>query len=274
MEKPAVLTALTRRSLAIQGAGLAMLAAMPRAARADTPWLHDPVVVYADHALRPALDSLGTQFAQLHGAPVKIFAAAPTQSIGLLEHATQCDVLITLTPAMDQAAAGAVLGDARSTLWRTRLVFASLAPRPSAALPDGPPAGSFSPETLRDAVGAGKLAVTDPTHSATFNGWQVLDRAGLTGILKDHVQGALNTEQAAGMLRTGDATVALLHATEAAAIPGLRVLMTVPDTAYSPITYDMALTKTAWSRHQAALMSWLAGLPDGRLHELGLEHPA
>lgn len=241
---------------------LGLIATLPSAARA-AEWLHDPVVFYADNALRPVLERLGARYQTEHGVLWRVYAAAPRNSLGLLATGTQDDILITLTNEAAQAEARGLIAPGRLPLWRNTLVFA--------ALGAAQPAAEFTPQALLAALGGGKLAVTDPTPSATFNGLAVLDRAGLGGLLRGHVQGAINTEQAAGMLHTGDATVALLHASEAATLPGLRTLMAVPPSAYDPITYDVALTKSAWSRNQDRVITFLRALPADTLAGLGLE---
>jgi len=250
----------TRRGAIIAAAGLATV--LPAVARASE-WLHDPVVFYTDVALRPVLEQLGASYLREHGIVWRVYAAAPINSLGLLAHGTQDDVLITLAPDAAQAEASGLIAPGRRPLWRTTLVFAALgAPGPLA---------DFSPRALLDAIGGGRLAITDPTPTATFKGYDILARAGLASQLDNRTVGAIDTEQAAGMLRTGDATVALLHASEAATLPGLRALMPVPPTAYDPIDYEVALTKSAWSRNQARAIAYLEGLQGDDLRGLGLE---
>lgn len=242
----------------------AMAAAMPmlaRAARADE-WLHDQVVVYADHALRPVLTRFGGDIAREHGVKLRLFTASPGQSIGLLAHNTQGDLLLTLTGFMDRAAEAGVIGAGRKKLWRNSLVFA--------ARGQGGAAAPADPASLEAALAGGRLAVTDPTTAATFDGFAVLDKLGVRDKLGARVQGAANTPDALGMLRDGAVALALVHASEAMGSPEFRVALTVPATAHEPIEYEVALAKKAWSRNQDKFIAWLGaeGATIARAHGL------
>lgn len=257
---------ISRRGL-LAGFGVAA-ALVPMAAQAE--WLHEPVVFYADHALRPVLEALGARYVLEHQVIWRVFCASPRQSLGLLAHGTQGDVLITLNSAMDAAASqgllGTGIGQHAVPLWRNRLVIAARG-APGVEV-------EFSPAALLAALGTGKLAMTDPVPGVTFAGAEVLARAGMGSLLAGKTLGTINTEAAAAMLGTGEAELALLHSSEVAGVAGLRTVMALPATAYNPIIYSAALTKAAWSRNQDRVLSYLAALDQAKLAEHGLERAA
>ncbi len=233
-----------RRLLAAFG----MAALLPGVARAE--WLRDEIGVYCDPALRPVLDAVAARFRRAHAIDLRIFCAAPGQMLGLLEHGTQDDILITLAPFMRQAKqSGLVVAD--KPLWRNRLVFAAQGTHG----PEVP----FDAAALADRLAGGKLAVPDPTPAASVDGPLVLQRLGLAEQLSGRVQGAANTGDALAMLQRGDVAMALCHISEVVGVTSVGAALTVPETAYDQIEYDVALSKKAWSRNQDKLLADLAG---------------
>ncbi len=237
--------ALPRRRL-LAAAGLAAM--LPAAASAE--WLRDEIVVYCDPALRPVLDAVAARFRRAHAITLRIFCAAPGQMLGLLAHGTQDDVLITLAPFMRQGEQSGLVAQGKP-LWRNRLVFAAR----SAQGPGAP----FDAAALTARLADGKLAVPDPTPAAAVDGASVLQRLGLGDRLAGRVQGAVDTGDALAMLRRGDVAMALCHISQVAGATDIGAAMLVPESAHDPITYDVALTKSAWSRNQDKLLADLAG---------------
>jgi ABC-type molybdate transport system substrate-binding protein len=231
----------------LAAAGLLATAA-PALARAE--WLRDEVVVYCDPALRPVLDAVAAAFRRDAGVSLRIFCAPPGQMLGLLAHGTQDDVLITQAAYIGQGQqAGLVAGGTK--LWRNRLLFAAAGAGQSEA--------AFDAASLAMLVGSGMLAVPDPTPAASVDGQAVVQRLGLAEKLGARVLGAANTGDALAMVRRGDAAVALCHVTEVAQADDVHAAMEVPSSAYDPVDYQVALTKTAWSRNQDRLLAYLSG---------------
>ncbi len=238
-----------------------LLAALPSVSRAE--WLRDEIVVYADPALRPPLAALAATFRASTGVRVRIFCAQPAQMVGLLAHGTQDDILITQQAAMAQAAQTGLLSGAPKKLWRNRLVFAAAAPGPTAAAFDGP--------ALLTALAGGKLALPDPSDASTVDGPALLARLGVAAGLSGKTLGAADSEDAVATLKRGEAAVALCHSSETITDPSLRVLMPVPDDAYDPIIYDIALSAHAWSRYQDKFIAAVTGDATHAATFLGLE---
>lgn len=243
--------------------GLLMgLPAVIAASPAWAEWLRDGIVVYADPALRPVLAVLFEDFRRHHPGLPRVFAAAPTQMLGLLAHGTQADILLTQTAYMDQAQAASLIVPARRTLWRNRLVLAG---RKGAF-----PAQAFAADALARIVGGGAIAAPDATSAASVDGMAALQSLGVTAKL----QGTADTGDGLDMLRAGTVALALCHASELAAQGWASLVMALPDASYPPIIYQAALTTSAWSRHQQALLDYLGGDARGALGGLGLEAAA
>jgi hypothetical protein len=163
---------------------------------------------------------------------------------------------------MDAAAQAGLVSGPRARLWRNRLVFA--------ARGAGPAARDFDVAALTGAVGSGRLAVPDPTDASTIDGPALLHRLGVGDALANRVLGAADSEDAVATLRRGEASVALCHASEVGADPGLRVLMRIPDDSSGPIIYEAALSHAAWSRYNAPFMAFLSAgaAPEAARHGL------
>ena len=240
---------------------LGLAAALPTllATQAGAEWLRDEVVLYADPALRPTFAVLAARFRAAAGIRVRIFCAPARQMLALLAHGTQDDLLITETAPLAEAKAAGLVGPAR-TLWRNRLVLA-------AAGPAAPPL-PLDPSRLHAALAGGRLAAPDPSDASPLDGPALLRQLGLTDL---PLLGAADTEDAAAALKRGEAAAALCHASQVAADPGLRVLMRIPDAAYDPIDYAIALSHHAWSRNQERLTAWLTHEAAPMMQPLGLE---
>jgi molybdate transport system substrate-binding protein len=205
------------------------------------------------------LKALSTDYRRSNPGSPTVFSAPPGQLLGLLAHDTQNDVLLTQTPFMDRAVAQALVQDGRRTLWRNRLVVAG---RQGAAT-----LGAFNAEALKAALHGGLLAVPDASDASAVDGPALMGKLAVS----PRMQGAVNTGDGLDMLHGGHVALAVCHTTELAADPGLVRVMPLPDDAYPPIVYQVALTKTAWSRYQASWLTYLSSGAAPLVRQLGLE---
>jgi ABC-type molybdate transport system substrate-binding protein len=234
---------------------LAAFAASP----AWAEWLRDDIVVYAEPALAPVLGALSADFRRIHPGTPRLFTAPPAQMLGLLAHNTQADMLIAQSAFMDRAASsGLTAPGPPPVLWRNRLVLATTTATP---MPD------FNAAALSATSAGAPIAAPDPSDASTIDGPRLLAALGITA----RVQGTAATQDALDMLRAGTASLALCTETELLADPALHRAATLPDGSYPAITASAALTKTAWSRNQMALLDFLRATPASRWRGLGLE---
>ena len=245
----------------VMAGGIGALAAFD-ASPAWAEWLRDGIVIYAEPALQPPLAALNARFMRQHPGTPQVFTAPPTQMLSLLAHGTQADILITQTGFMDRALAAGLVAPAPHTLWRNRLVLAAKA---GTAAPQ-----TFSPDAVRALLGGGALAVPDATQASTVDGPALVAALGLS----EHVQGAVDTADALAMVRAGAAALAVCHASEIAGNGAFAQIMALPESAYPAIIYQAALTKSAWSRNQMALLDYFGGHDPAPVKQLGLEYAA
>jgi molybdenum ABC transporter molybdate-binding protein len=249
--------------LGLAAASAAAASVVPGAARAE-PWLRTYVVVYCDPTLKPVLRRAAAHFAP---GPVTLFSAPPALAIGLLEHGTQDDLLIT-TPEMAQDAANAgVLAPhpIAAPLYANHLVIA-------ASHADAAPLAALDAPTLMARLGSGRFALTDATKAATIDAPAVIGKLGLADALKDRIIPAANTDEVTFLIRTGAAKLGLCHRTDVRIDDSLVEVAAVPDASYPPIRYCISQTKTAWSANMDAFVAYMASpQASGVLTKLGLE---
>jgi molybdate transport system substrate-binding protein len=99
---------------------------------------------------------------------------------------------------------------------------------------------------IADIVGAGPIAMCNPeSHPAGRYGRLRLQEQHLWDAIKSKVAIVENPQVAALMVGRGDATSAVVFATDIHGIDGVRIAGTFPDQAQSPITYPAAVTAGA-----------------------------
>ena len=208
------------------------------------------VALYCDPTLAPAMRQMGALFKARTRAPVAVLSAPPTLMRAQIERHTRDDVLITLADSMDEAVSrGLVRLDTRFKGWRNRLVLAARAGEVS-------PAAASDPASLARSLRNGRLAVTDGTVAAAFDGPAVLDRLGLTPAVAGKVLGAANTSDVAFLVTTGAARLGLLYLTDVRADPTLAVVAML-DPAAAPTAYASGMNRQAQSPNAQAFLDFL-----------------
>ncbi len=254
--------ALRRRGLG-QAAALAAVASMlPPPARAKTSPAPN-VIVYCDPALRAAIEDAGRLFTASNGARVNVFCAAPTLMLAQIERVVQNDVLVTQADWMDEAVRRALIKPStRMPLGANRLVLAVSGQATALPLTDR--------VAIRRLIGAGPVAIPDPTTGTTVDSAGTLARLGFSDPLPFKTVGAIDTEGVAFLIRTGAAKLGLLYRTEAQAGSGLAPVALLPDE--SPVPYAAAITVLTRRPNAEAFMDFLH-TPDAtsRLTSAGLE---
>lgn len=247
---------LERRGVLRAGA-LAALAPIALASPAEATANAAPdVIVFCDQTLQSGLRAAGDRFTAQTGAPVRLFSTSPKGMVAQIAHVTQTDVLITQRPVMDSAAA-LIKADTLVALGRNTLVFAG---RPV----------NVPRSDLRALLAEDRLAVTDPIADAPFDGRAVLARFNLLDLVHDRIDGMPDTRQAAFLVTSGRAKLALIYATDVRAAQDLIVLASTPE----PITteYAAAVVRISRSPNAAAFIAFL-GTPEAKsaLRNAGLE---
>jgi len=191
----------------------------------------DGVTVFCDPTLAPAVRAVAAKAAY---DVASLSAPAPLMIAQIIRH-THNDVLFTLSNAMDQAVAQALVVPAtRADGFSNTLVLTALA-------------------GWSGSVSRARVAVTDATVASGLDGRAVLAANDLT---TGPVQGAANTADVAFLVTTGAADVGLVYLTDVKADPRLQVVATLrADPAL--VAYSAAVNAHAYSPHAATFVGLL-----------------
>lgn len=117
---------------------------------------------------------------------------------------------------------------------------------------------------LERALGGGRLALADPSGvPAGRYARQALEKLGMWDAVADKVAAGDNVRAALALVAQREAPLGVVYATEAAAEPKVRVVAVFPANTHLPITYPVALLKTARSKDAEAFRSFLLS-PEGQ----------
>ena len=205
------------------------------------------VVLYCDPDIAHACAAVGAEFRSRTGVPVRVKAAPSVQQLALIAHGTRTDVLMTLTPQLDAAAAQRLLASGnRAGPWRDALVLGG---RGIAALPATPDASG-----LAAVQGGGRLALIDPTETGSLDGAAVAQRLGWRPAA---TAGALDGVEVAWQLAHYASRLGVLPRSALLEQPSLSVVAPIPPDAYPPIRYSAAVVHQALSRHATEFLDFL-----------------
>jgi len=184
------------------------------------------VTVFCDPTLAPLMRSVGAPY------EVAVLSAPASLMLAQITRHTHNDVLITLSDAMDQAVAQALVVPAtRVDGFGNTLVLASLA-------------------SWQGSIARARVAVTDPTPADSLDGRAVL---AANNIAPAAVLGAANTADVAFLVTTGAAELGLVYLTDVRADPRLQVVRTLQ----GPVAYSAAVNAHAYSPNAGAFISLL-----------------
>jgi len=209
------------------------------------------VVVFCEPTLQHALSDLGAVWRKQSGIQVHIFASPTAALLEQVSHGARSDVLIG---EGDSAAAGAgerhlIKPATLQRLWRNQLVVAALGA--DATKPDAPP-------NLATLAGKEPIAIVDPWAASAGAGTEkALQALGLWQALKSKSLGVVGTEDAVYLLAHGQAQLAIVYATDAAANPALHVTDKLSSEGYAPIVYWAAQTDRALSPNTGKFLAFL-----------------
>ncbi len=208
---------------------VAALAAWCGAAPARAGFISAPdVVLYCNPDIAHACEAVGAEFRARTGVPVRVLSAPAVQQLALIERGTRSDVLMTLAPQMDLAAARHLLDPQnRYGAWRDALVLGGRG-LPTATQP-------LAADAEAALQGTGKLALVDPTEAGSLDGPALIERLGWHPAA---TAGAADGREVAWML-------------------SLQVVAPIAADAYAPIVYSAAVTHSALSRYAAAFLDFL-----------------
>lgn len=226
---------LTRRMLLT----IAALAAAIAPAQAQ----RKPPVVLAAASLQEALSEAAAVWARAgHPRPVLSFAASSALARQIIAGAPADLFLSADEPWMDAVAAkGLVRPGTRTSFLVNRLVLIAPTGRvPRMTIQRGFP--------IARALGNGRLAMADPAAvPAGRYGKAALERLGVWQGVAARVAPAENVRAALLLVERGEAPLGIVYATDARASTRVRVVGIFPAASHPPITYPIALLRSASS---------------------------
>lgn len=202
-----------------------------------------PPLVLAAASLQESLTAAADAWvARRHARPVLSFAASPALA-RQIEAGAPADLFISADERwMDSIAAkGLIVPRSRISFLSNRLVL--IAPRKSALRIKIAP--GFR---LAGALGNGRLAMADPDAvPAGRYAKAALSQLGAWKSVAPKVVRAENVRAALAFVERGDASAGIVYATDARASRAVRVVDVFQASSHPPITYPLALLKTASS---------------------------
>lgn len=216
-----------------------------------------PVTIFAAASLQDGLRALAREWAARgHPAPRLSFAASSALA-RQVEQGAPADLFLSADePWMDYLAArDLILPTSRvSALGNTLVLVAPSTSRHVAPL-------TRETDLLALLGPQGRLALADPAHvPAGRYARAALEWMGQWGALAPRLARAENVRAALLLVERGEAPLGIVYATDALALPGLRVLGTFPPGSHPTITYPFALTRRAEGNAEArALLAFLTG---------------
>lgn len=203
-----------------------------------------PPLVLAAASLQESLtDAANAWAARRHPRPVISFAASSALARQIAAGAP-ADLFISADEEWmdDVAKKGLIQPGTRISFLANRLVLVAPASRPAPRLTIRP---GFP---LARALGSGRLAMADPDAvPAGKYGKAALTKLGVWNAVAPKVARAENVRAALALVARGEAPFGIVYATDAMASKDVRVVGTFPANSHPPITYPVAILRTATS---------------------------
>jgi len=218
----------------------ALFFALPAAFAAEQP--KEALVVFAAASLTDALQKITDEYTKTSGVPVKLSFAGSSALAKQIETGAGADVFFSADQEwMDYLdRKGLIKAGTRTDVLGNRLVL--IAPANSRlSVKLGPNAPILA------ALGAnGRLATGDPDSVPVGK----YAKAALTSLgvwtgLEPRLARAENVRVALSYVARGEAPLGIVYATDAAVEPKVHVVDKFPESSHPPITYPVALTKSA-----------------------------
>lgn len=230
-----------------------VVAAIALAGRFGAPESDHGPTVLAAASMQEALEAAADAWANDgHPRPVLSFAASSALA-RQIEAGAPADIFVSADEDWMDTLAGKNLIDP-----------ASRAPMVSNSLVLIAPAGSDIAVTLKQnnalvqALGSGRLAMADPDAvPAGRYGKQALETLGLWKQVAGKIAPADNVRGALALVSRSEAPLGLVYATDAGADTNVRVVAVIPSSSHRPISYPLAVLRSAKHPDASALRDFL-----------------
>ena len=225
------------------------------------PAVAEDVTVFAAASMKTALDPIAAEFKKQTGNAVSISYAGSNALAKQIMEGAPADIFISASKQwMDEVEkAGDVVDGTRKDLLGNTLVLVAHDPKAAAV--------ELNDKTdLPTLLNGGKLAMAlvDSVPAGQY-GKEALTSLGLWDAVSPSVAQADNVRAALTLVSTGEAPYGIVYATDAAADPAVHVVGTFPEGTHRPITYPVALLKTAADPADKAFFDALSGEAAGKV---------
>ncbi|MCE9648398.1 MAG: molybdate ABC transporter substrate-binding protein [Parvibaculum sp.] len=201
----------------------------------------DKTLVFAAASLTDVLTAIGKDYEAETGKKVVLSFASSSVLARQIEASPGADIFFSADEEwMDYLATrGLIRADTRADLLGNELVLVA----PAGSTMNLPVTQGFP---LLDALHGGRLAIGDPDSvPAGKYGRSALTSLGVWGSVVDHLAQAENVRVALAYVARGETPLGIVYKTDALAQKKVRVVGAFPEDSHLPITYPVALTKTA-----------------------------
>lgn len=198
-------------------------------------------LVFAAASLTDVLTAIGKDYEAETGKKVVLSFASSSVLARQIEASPGADIFFSADEEwMDYLATrGLIKPESRSDLLGNELVLVA----PASSTLELKIAQNFP---LLDALNGGRLAIGDPDSvPAGKYGRSALTSLGVWGSVVDHLAQAENVRVALAYVARGETPLGIVYKTDALAQKKVRIVGTFPEESHLPITYPVALTKTA-----------------------------
>lgn len=199
------------------------------------------ITVYAAASLVDVLQEVAADFTRATGIEVRLSFASSAILARQIEAGARADLYLSADQEwMDYLDGRGVLrSDTRLNLLGNRLVF--IAPTGSTLAID-----LSQPGTLARALGRSRLALGDPeTVPAGRYARAALQSLGIWQSVSSRMAYADNVRSALAFVARGEASLGIVYATDARVEPRVRIVAEMPADSHPPVTYPVALTRSA-----------------------------
>jgi molybdate transport system substrate-binding protein len=236
---------LTRRSALLAG-GLAIFAPPVRAQTAT-------ITVFAAASLTDSMKKIARAYQVKTGTKVILSFGGSNILAQQINRGASADIFMSADPKwMDFLQKNdRIVDSSRHALLHNRLVLIGGA--------DSPPITIAQHFNLAGALGGGRLAIANPNAvPAGLYAKAALTALGVWNSVKDKLAPAENVRLAMMFVSRGEAPYGIVYETDAKVDPTVHVVGVFPEKTHPPITYPVALTRTA-SPQAKDFLAYLSG---------------
>ncbi len=230
------------------------------------PALAEDVVVFAASSLKNALDGVAADYQAATGNTVTISYAGSNALAKQIIEGAPADIFLSASESwMDEVEkAGLAADGTRADLLGNTLVLVAHGK-------DAAPVTLTQGADLKSLLGDGKLsmAMVDSVPAGQY-GKEALESLGQWTSVEGAVAQSENVRAALALVATGEAPYGIVYASDAVADENVSVVATFPEDSHKPITYPVALLKSAADPADKAFLEALsAAAADAKFTEQG-----